>query len=58
MSIILHSDGLLGNIAGTVYGGQVTFNHSMRRIKDPKILLDFYNPVLGMRVCASLTLQA
>jgi len=24
MSIILHSDGLLGKIAGTVYGEQVT----------------------------------
>ena len=43
-------------MTGTVYGEQVTFNHSMLRIKDPKILLDFYNPVLGLRVLRELDL--
>ena len=31
-----------------------TFNHSMLRVKDPKIALDFYTRVLGMRVLRKL----
>lgn len=31
-----------------------TFNHSMLRVKDPKVSLDFYSRVFGMRVLRKL----
>ena len=30
--------------------GQYTFNHTMIRIKDPKVSLDFYTRVMGMKL--------
>jgi lactoylglutathione lyase len=47
-----HHPGVAGTPDAATRG--FTFNHSMLRVKDPAVALDFYTRVLGMRVLRKL----